>query len=875
MAPIVRFALENSAARPFDWAACARVVRAWGQEQGVCLRDALMLVPFGQHLPLARQAWAQGGGWMPRIETTQTLADAVSPRRVASAQRISFDTANDRLTAAQLLSAQAWAKRWSSRDAHAFAQAVAQLVETGHALLRAAANLHPDERAAYWQRCRQVLAGAGAPGSLERSLALVALEWAATADPPASDVLFELRPSAWIAVQVGRADALTHNLLKASASDTPCALFDADVSLAQPFATLAATGHTGSIRLAVCPGFEDEAQCAAAQVLAHLSQGQQPVALIAQDRLLVRRVRALLERQQVVLQDETGWKLSTTRAAAQVMSLLRAAEARATTNALLDWLKGRAEGADEPLSALESQLRRKGLTRVASVGLAALDGAALGLWQSADSILQTFTSPRRKTLADWLAALGVALRSSGDWVRLQLDDAGQQVLAELGLAQAPATGSAWTANRSVTMTQDEFSAWVDTVLEQASYLPTPGDGNAASAQVVITPLARAVLRPFAAMVFPGADEKRLGPPAKPPVLLGETLAVALGLPASQALREEQTLAFAQALRVPHVTLLRRRVDGADPLAASPLLDRLVLTALRAGAPLGAWVDPRIPINVASQPVERPAPQALSMLPARISASACEALRACPYRFFALHVLRLSEADELEDQIDKRDYGTWLHKVLYEFHRARAATAPAAQDLDLLRVCGAAQQTAIGLDDADFLPFSASFARFAPRYIEWLHGRDAAGAQWLMGEHKVSARPVEMEGVELYGRIDRIDRMPPDVTQLIDYKTGSAQKLNDQLKQPLEDTQLAFYAALMGDQADARLQAIYLALDDTRGIQELPHPHVTDSARQLVAGLAIEYARLRQGAGLPALGERDVCERCEARGLCRRDHWAAT
>ena len=26
------------------------------------------------------------------------------------------------------------------------------------------------------------------------------------------------------------------------------------------------------------------------------------------------------------------------------------------------------------------------------------------------------------------------------------------------------------------------------------------------------------------------------------------------------------------------------------------------------------------------------------------------------------------------------------------------------------------------------------------------------------------------------------------------------------------------------------------------------------------------------SGLPALGEAPVCERCDARGLCRRDHW---
>jgi len=62
----------------------------------------------------------------------------------------------------------------------------------------------------------------------------------------------------------------------------------------------------------ISDGFEDEAAAAAAQVLAHVERGETPIALIAQDRALVRRIRALLERSAVVMRDETGWKLSTT-----------------------------------------------------------------------------------------------------------------------------------------------------------------------------------------------------------------------------------------------------------------------------------------------------------------------------------------------------------------------------------------------------------------------------------------------------------------------------------------------------------------------------------------------------------------------------------
>jgi ATP-dependent helicase/nuclease subunit B len=51
-----------------------------------------------------------------------------------------------------------------------------------------------------------------------------------------------------------------------------------------------------------------------------------------------------------------------------------------------------------------------------------------------------------------------------------------------------------------------------------------------------------------------------------------------------------------------------------------------------------------------------------------------------------------------------------------------------------------------------------------------------------------------------------------------------------------------------------------------------HEQVLHSAEVLVRELGGEIMRLRAGAPMPALGEGEVCETCEMRGLCRRDHW---
>ena len=113
MAAIEKISVDPALAAVDGWAAVAARARAWAASRGVVLRDALVIVPFAQLLPVARQAFARGGGWMPRIETTQTLARSLGPAEPCHPVQISFDLALDRLTAAQLVRGHAWAQALS------------------------------------------------------------------------------------------------------------------------------------------------------------------------------------------------------------------------------------------------------------------------------------------------------------------------------------------------------------------------------------------------------------------------------------------------------------------------------------------------------------------------------------------------------------------------------------------------------------------------------------------------------------------------------------------------------------------------------------------------------------------------------------------
>lgn len=876
MAAIDHLPLEIPRGAPVAarWDAFADQVVRWCAAQGLVLRDAVVLLPFLQLLGPARAAFGRRGGWLPRVETTQTLARSLGPPPRREPMQLAGERAADVLVAAQVLQAQGEGRRWAQRDPAGFEAAAQRVAETALQLARAAAAVPPATRPAHWERARQLLGPAPGPGGTERWLARTALEWAAQSATPATDRLFALRPSAWIVLQVGGPDPLARALVAAASGELPALVVDADPPADR---LLGESGAAVVPAFAVCASFEEEAQAAAAQVVAHVNRGEAPVALVALDRVLVRRVRALLEGAGLAVADETGWRLSTTRAAARLMALLRAAEPEAGTDALFDWLKGLpswpGEGAfGERVAALEAACRRRQITRIASLAAPHDDTPEARLGARAAALLQQLADAASRPVADWMDRLADVAVACGLASALQADEAGRQVLAALRLDADAARRAEWLRGAGDrTFDLPGLRAWIDDALEAETFRPSTPPGGA---QVVITPLAQSIWRPFAAIVMPGASDRHLGAPPPLHTLLAPATFEALGLPDAAALRRDEAAAFAQLLAMP-LTLLRRHLDGPEPLADSVLVERLRLELARCGTPLAAWQDPRETHEVAPDPQPRPTPSASALLPARLSASGAEALRDCPYRFFALHVLKLREVDELDAEVEKRDYGTWLHDVLRDFHTGRPAPRAVQEDCERLHAAGVARRDALGLDEAEFVPFAASFAAFVPRYVEWLHRREAGGAAWRDAEREF-VRPLPgVPRVELYGRIDRIDtrERPAPAEELIDYKTGSADRLREKVRRPLEDTQLAFYAALLQPQASAPLRAMYLALDASRGIEAFEHEDVERSAAALVDGLAHDLVRLQGGAPMPALGTGPSCTFCAARGLCRRDHWA--
>jgi ATP-dependent helicase/nuclease subunit B len=832
------------------WDAVAAHTLRWLRSQGVAARDAVLLLPYAALAEPARAAFLRAGGWQPRIETVLTLAGSWGPPEAAPEGACTGDTVLDRLQAAALLRQQAWGQAWQRRDPQGFERVVAAVVEAAQALRQGLAERAPDEASAYWDQVRAALLAPAGPAAAEALLLQLAQAWAAASGPADTAVLHRAAPGAWVALRLGGPDAVAESLL--ACARCPALVLDADPDAESPFD---GAGDSASVQRFLCQDFEDEAQAAAAVVMQALHAGQAPVALVVLDRELVRRVLALLARHRVPVIDETGWKLATTDAAVRVLALLRAAQPDPPQDAVLEWLKVWPPAQPRALDALEALWRQRRHVPDAKAGLA--------LWDHAQDHLQPLAQAPVLALAAWLQRLAAVLGADGSLQDLADDAAGAQVLGALRLVGEPPAH--WQAAASaLRLTLPGFVAWVRDTLEEAPFLPLPDPG----AQVVLTPLSRAFGRPFGHVVVPGADHKHLGSAEAPPALIGDALAQTLGLDHAQARRHRQRLALAQLLRAPQVTLLRRHRDDEEPLGDGPPLQALLLA--RAQAQLPPW--PLLPWQsllraVQATPVARPLPQAGQALPQAVSATQLDTLRACPYRFFARAVLRLEEPEELDQALAKRDYGTWLHAVLHHFHSQRM---PGQNDAQQLAHAADAVTAELGVDAGELLPFRTSFDQLVRPYLLWLQAREAQGWFWADGESDHRLPSPDGRGPQLRGRLDRVDHGPGGLLQLLDYKSGSAKDLQKKVKLPLEDTQLAFYAALLG--GGEHLSAAYLAMDDAGAPLEIPHPKVHDTVQVMLAALGDEWQRLREGEPLAALGEGTVCDTCEARGLCRRDQW---
>jgi ATP-dependent helicase/nuclease subunit B len=645
--------------------------------------------------------------------------------------------------------------------------------------------------------------------------------------------------------------------------------------------------------------FEEQAVAVCNQVVAWLQTPGQgdlfaarvptSIALVAIDRVAARRVRALLERVQILVRDETGWKLSTTSAAGAVMRLFDLAANGFHHRDLLDWLKSPFtlsgfKGKAYLVESIERVIRRGGIVQGLGAILLALQEKTAGESGENDPLganhwLRTLEmhvgrlGSTAATMATLLQALEDALEELGMRTALAEDPVGIEVLRVLDDLRFR-TGTVRDIGNLRTSAA-EFRALLAARFEELAVT-----AGAIESPIVMVSLSAAALRDFDAAVLIGVDAGHF--PALPPELLFFSNAVRtdLGLSGTREAMAEQLADLAALLvRVPRVVATWCSHVENEPRPLAAWFARLRAVAAAAGQ------DPQrrvvsAPQRVEATATERPAPPAPQRLGPRISASQYQSLVNCPYQFYARHLLRLRDLDEVVEEPTPSEYGKAVHEILARFHLRW-------RDVDLREVSPAERASSLSAcADAVFDPlverrpgFAALRRQFADTqtaYLAWLDKRIAEGWSFLGAEIEQSAT-LELGGdvrsIELFGRIDRIDARE-EAIEVLDYKTQRRQKLSEDLSVAGENVQLPFYGLLFAKPVSG---ASFVFLQRTSDRQDQvgslpprqPYPALVEALR---IRLREDLSRIARGAPLPALGNEEVCGWCEMRGICRRDFW---
>lgn len=662
----------------------------------------------------------------------------------------------------------------------------------------------------------------------------------------------------------------------------------------------------GQLRILQAQSAEEEARAVALQVRRWLVDGLDCIGILTEDRRLARRVRALLERAGINLQDAGGWALSTTSTAAVLERWLESVEEDFAHHALLDVLKS-------PFVCLQGEDRQQHLHTVRRFeqdiilheniarGLdryrkhLALRASRLPEWgedtrKAIEQLLNRLdhaAEPLRGLLhgdhhtAAYTAALQNSLAELGIDRRFEADPAGQRLLDEIQTLHTTAQAS------ELHMNWQAFRGWLGRTLERFTFQPPAAQHN-----VQLMTLAQSALQRFDAVVIAGCSTDQL--PGKPAgqAFFNQAVRCELGLSTWQDSLYLKLHHFRRALEsAPAVLLSGCREQDGEPVSPTPWLEMLEtfhrlaysdslqdheLSALRRAL---QGEREAMTADRTATALQQPSP-ALDgdRLPSYWTASSYQRLVDCPYRFFAADGLRLSAREEIREALQKADYGEYVHRILQAFHGPvknlpgpwRGALTPPRRQaaIELLTTIS---ETVFGpAMEENFLArgWLRRWLAYVPGYIDWAIDRDTH-CQVQGVEQRL--KRVLPDGVGFKGRIDRIDRCGQH-SAVIDYKTGATP--DQQAVDSGEAVQLPCYALL----SDAPVtRAEYLQFENNNVVDRVRLVDSELQALSLANGqrLGSLAEAIADQQGLPAWGDPDVCRYCEFDGICRRDCWIMT
>ncbi|KLI62779.1 PD-(D/E)XK nuclease family protein [Aurantiacibacter marinus] len=508
---------------------------------------------------------------------------------------------------------------------------------------------------------------------------------------------------------------------------------------------------------------EEEAQAIALQVREALEEPEKRVAVVTPDRGLAGRVAQHLRRWNISADDSAGQPLSQTAAGRVILLLSEVAAEAAPPVPLIALLEhplvafgdGRADWLKNARS-FEGELR--GPRKVP--GLAALrpvaEKAKVAEWFSeVETILNPLLEPAaQRGFADWLdllAASGEAMCGEALWSR----EDGRALSAFVEELRLHAR------DVPVALEPADLPSALRDAMDRVAVRPSYGGHP----RVAIYGLLEARMTRADLVICGGLNEGVWPPSPSTDPLLAPAVLRALGVPGADFRIGLAAHDLAGALGAPEVILSRARREISGPAIASRFLLRvraLLGQAMTDDATNSGLVDLVRAIDDGRGQDESTHPQPKPMPSAEqrredISVTSLDRLRSDPYEFYASKILKLSELDLLDADPGPAWQGTLAHSILEDWHENGGSLEDLA-DKHL------AELSAHPLLRALWRPRLLRALDWVKLQLASEPGRDPV--KWeAWGE-------MHVDGIRIFGKADRIDRLPDGSFAVVDYKTGS-------------------------------------------------------------------------------------------------------
>ncbi len=658
-------------------------------------------------------------------------------------------------------------------------------------------------------------------------------------------------------------------------------------------------------------------------VRSSITKGNNSIAIVSEDRKLSRRLRALLERANIQLQDNAGWSLATTQAATVIDRWLECIEEDFSAYPLLDCLKSPFvnfgasetntdtifdesfktnykqniyrfehdlifhENVSSNISEYKKQLkiRLKRLTHWPQDSYKDLIDILDHLETCAKPLTSLHTDNKNIKLTDFLSSLITSLKSLGIIHCYQSDEAGLILLETLASLKQS------TEYSDPLLSWHDCRLWLGMALESQNFTPPKNNSN-----VQLMTLEQSSCLQFDLIIIAATESQHFPGSADISPFFNQAVRASLGLSTWSEQREQRHELFNRTLlSAPEILLTACNEEKGEEKPVSPWLELLInfyelaYNRKPINNELKQLVDDGSEVfnadsHTLPELAQQPAPSAVDeLIPERISASSYQRLINCPYQFFAADNLRLKALEELSDELKKSDYGERIHLILQVFHNGHDYHGNAFPNKITDNNRSEAELYLNELSEKIFLidlvdnalhrSWLYRWKKHIPAYISWQIQQELEWAFYASEKNLEIELDIDSDQtIKIYGRLDRIDSSKTNNSHaIIDYKTGATAKQID--VDSGENVQLSTYALLEPEADEVKYLSVDSSNQKVENRSSLSGDNLDVNRDKNISRLIDMFKQIKNQQALPAWGDEIACRFCNFSGLCRKAEWS--